>query len=72
MIISLFTNSAINWVAAWAVSPGGPDLICEEHKDGSVTFGMMKPLEGSSLSGAASSWINKLLLNEKICHIIYL
>ena len=55
IMILLFTNSAMNWVAAWAVSPGGPDLICEEHKAGSVTFGMMNPLDDSSLSGGAIS-----------------
>ncbi len=56
IMILLFTNSAMNWVAAWAVSPGGPDLICEEHKGGNVTFGMINPLDGSSISGGAISY----------------
>lgn len=31
--------SAINWLAAWANSPGGPGLNRDEHRGGRSTFG---------------------------------
>lgn len=48
-------NSEIICVVACAFSPGGPGLIRDEQIGVRVTLGIMYPLSGFVLSGAAIS-----------------
>lgn len=58
-------TSAMNWLATWASSPGGPDRNLEEHRGGRSTLGTERNTVAMKNSSFPDYFQNTLTCNGR-------